>query len=176
MRVDLKKEVAIVTGGAQGIGRAIGFELARQGCAIALIDLDEPALAATTAEMRSLGWDVGVAVADVSRAGPVAAAPLTARFTGFLEGTAAAGFATGIAAYWATELAYLDAWGSVRARVGSTGPYTGWIENWTSPAFAAFVDGLGSLVDRHADAGTAPGRALTVLAFERAFWRSCWEG
>jgi NAD(P)-dependent dehydrogenase (short-subunit alcohol dehydrogenase family) len=71
---ELAGKRALITGGAKGIGRAIGFELARQGCAIALIDVDGPAAEATAAEMRSMGWYVATAVADVSRAGPVAAA------------------------------------------------------------------------------------------------------
>jgi NAD(P)-dependent dehydrogenase (short-subunit alcohol dehydrogenase family) len=70
----LQGKRALVTGGAKGIGRAIGFELARQGCAIALIDADGPAAEATAAELRSMGWGVAVALADVSRAPSVAAA------------------------------------------------------------------------------------------------------
>ena len=41
---------AIVTGAARGIGRAISLSLARQGYAIALVDLREKELAETAAD------------------------------------------------------------------------------------------------------------------------------
>ena len=71
---DLAGKRALITGGANGIGRAIGFELARQGASIALIDVDGPAAEATAAELRATGCAVAVAVADVSHATSVAAA------------------------------------------------------------------------------------------------------
>jgi NAD(P)-dependent dehydrogenase (short-subunit alcohol dehydrogenase family) len=71
---DLAGKRALITGGANGIGRAIGFELARQGASIALIDVDRPAAEVTAAELRVTGCAVNVAVADVSRAASVAAA------------------------------------------------------------------------------------------------------
>src|SRR5262245_37356081 len=69
---ELAARRALITGGANGIGRAIGFELARRGAAIALIDVDGPAAEATAAELRATGC--AVAVADVSQAASVAAA------------------------------------------------------------------------------------------------------
>ena len=71
---ELAARRALITGGANGIGRAIGFELARQGAAIALIDVDAAAAEATAAELRATGCVVAVAVADVSQAASVAAA------------------------------------------------------------------------------------------------------
>src|SRR5262245_47492819 len=65
---------ALITGGANGIGRAIGFELARQGASIALIDVDGAAAEATAAALRATGSVVAVAVADVSQAASVATA------------------------------------------------------------------------------------------------------
>ena len=44
----LKDRVALVTGGAAGIGRAIALKLAREGSHVAILDLD-PAAAARTA-------------------------------------------------------------------------------------------------------------------------------
>ena len=46
---------ALITGGAAGIGRAIALKLAREGCDIALFDLDGRAAEATAAEVRALG-------------------------------------------------------------------------------------------------------------------------
>ena len=46
-RLDLNGRVAIVTGAASGIGRAIALSLARRGCHVALADIDEAGLDAT---------------------------------------------------------------------------------------------------------------------------------
>lgn len=50
--------VAIVTGGAKGIGLGIAKELARQGCRLALWDMDMEALHAATDEIAALGVEV----------------------------------------------------------------------------------------------------------------------
>ena len=38
------REVAVVTGGAQGIGRGIALVLARRGCTVCILDRDGAAL------------------------------------------------------------------------------------------------------------------------------------
>jgi 2-hydroxycyclohexanecarboxyl-CoA dehydrogenase len=65
---------ALVTGGANGIGRAIGLELAREGCDIALIDLDGAAAEATAVKIRALGRAAAAAEGDVAVATSVRAA------------------------------------------------------------------------------------------------------
>jgi NAD(P)-dependent dehydrogenase (short-subunit alcohol dehydrogenase family) len=50
-------KVAVVTGGASGIGRAIALELARRGASIAIADINETRLEATVAEVLDLGVD-----------------------------------------------------------------------------------------------------------------------
>lgn len=59
-------KTAIVTGGARGIGRAVGLALARQGFAVALVDVLEEALKETAREIAALGRDCVPLVADVS--------------------------------------------------------------------------------------------------------------
>lgn len=58
--------VAVVTGGGGGIGRGIAVELARQGCRLALVDIDEDGIQATAREIASVGGTASSHVCDVS--------------------------------------------------------------------------------------------------------------
>lgn len=66
--------VAIVTGGARGIGAAIAARLAHDGCDIAVIDLDADACAGTVAAVRAAGRRALAVGADVSLEGAVVTA------------------------------------------------------------------------------------------------------
>jgi NAD(P)-dependent dehydrogenase (short-subunit alcohol dehydrogenase family) len=59
-------KVAVVTGGASGIGRAMGERFARDGMHVVLADVEAPALDATVAALRDDGLDVTGVVTDVS--------------------------------------------------------------------------------------------------------------
>jgi NAD(P)-dependent dehydrogenase (short-subunit alcohol dehydrogenase family) len=65
---------ALVTGGGSGIGRSIALKLAREGCDIALIDIDEPAADAVAGEIRALGRQAAATRGDVSSVASVRAA------------------------------------------------------------------------------------------------------
>jgi 3-oxoacyl-[acyl-carrier protein] reductase len=60
------RKVAIITGGARGIGRACAFALARAGYDIALVDLLAPELERTATEIRGLGGEAMTFEADAS--------------------------------------------------------------------------------------------------------------
>jgi len=63
---DLKDRVAVVTGAAGGIGRATALELARQGCHLAISDVNEQGLASVAGEIEALGRKVSTHVMDVA--------------------------------------------------------------------------------------------------------------
>jgi NAD(P)-dependent dehydrogenase (short-subunit alcohol dehydrogenase family) len=71
MMDDLRNRVAVVTGAAGGIGRALATHLAGFGCQLALCDLDEIALERTRAACEALGARASCRVLDVSKAPPV---------------------------------------------------------------------------------------------------------
>jgi NAD(P)-dependent dehydrogenase (short-subunit alcohol dehydrogenase family) len=64
MRLDGR--VAIVTGGARGIGRETAETLALAGARVVLADLDKSAAEGAAAEMRALGLHLTAIVADVA--------------------------------------------------------------------------------------------------------------
>ena len=67
--------VALVTGAASGIGRAIALALARRGCRLAVADIDGAGLAETAAQVEALGAGASRHVIDVADRAAVAALP-----------------------------------------------------------------------------------------------------
>jgi NAD(P)-dependent dehydrogenase (short-subunit alcohol dehydrogenase family) len=72
--LELDGRVAVVTGGATGIGRAIGLKLAERGAAVVVWDLNADAARGTSADIAALGVESHAADADVTDPGGVAAA------------------------------------------------------------------------------------------------------
>lgn len=78
----LKDKVAVITGGAQGIGRAIALGMAREGAKVVVADLQSEKASSVANEIRMLGSEalgVGVNVADESSVKQLA----EATFAGF---------------------------------------------------------------------------------------------
>ena len=67
----LRGRVAVITGGASGIGRALAERFATAGARLVLADVEEPALAAAGAELRAAGAEVAEVVTDVADPGAV---------------------------------------------------------------------------------------------------------
>lgn len=65
MTGELQRRVAIVTGGARGIGRACALALARAGYDIALVDVLEQEMERTAGEIATLGREIITLQADV---------------------------------------------------------------------------------------------------------------
>lgn len=74
MNLDLNGQVAVVTGGAVGIGAAIAGTLAAEGCQLVLLDRDANALQRAEALLAERGQAVQSTAVDVGNAEAVAAA------------------------------------------------------------------------------------------------------
>ena len=64
---NLKGKVAVVTGGASGLGRAMALSFAREGMQVAIADIEQGRIDATVAELQALGVRALGVRTDVSR-------------------------------------------------------------------------------------------------------------
>lgn len=82
MSGELHNKVALVTGGATGIGRAITEELVRQGAKVAVLDINDDAGQSLVSELNASGADTFYLHCDVSKEDVVKAAvnAVTAHF------------------------------------------------------------------------------------------------
>lgn len=62
----LKDKVAVTTGAADGIGRAIALRLAEEGCAIGILDINEAGAQKVVDEIRGQGGRAHACKADIS--------------------------------------------------------------------------------------------------------------
>src|SRR5688500_1747854 len=100
-QIDLKGRRAVITGGAQGFGRAIAERLLQSGGRVSLWDRDEEMLQTCARELASFG-EVSTAIVDVTNAGQVdaAAADTHKRFGGIDILVANAGIAGATVPTW----------------------------------------------------------------------------
>jgi NAD(P)-dependent dehydrogenase (short-subunit alcohol dehydrogenase family) len=68
---DFQAKVAVVTGAASGIGRALAGKSAQEGMKVVLADVEESALKQAEAELKASGTQVLAVRTDVSQAGEV---------------------------------------------------------------------------------------------------------
>lgn len=64
--MDFYNQLAVVTGGASGVGRSLAVALAREGARLLLADVDERALARSRAAIEAEGGTVDAQVCDVT--------------------------------------------------------------------------------------------------------------
>ena len=74
-RMRLEGRTAVVTGAAGGIGRAIAISLARRGCHLALVDIDDVGMAETVQLAQAYGVRVSRHCLDVADRAAVASLP-----------------------------------------------------------------------------------------------------
>lgn len=61
-----ENQVAVVSGGAEGLGKAIAIRLAREGARLILFDINAEKLQGTSGELGEMGYDVKGVVVDVA--------------------------------------------------------------------------------------------------------------
>jgi len=66
---DLREKVAVITGGASGIGRAVSDRFGRAGMKVVLVDIEDEAMQAAAGELRGEGVEVLTRRVDVADAG-----------------------------------------------------------------------------------------------------------
>ena len=62
----LENKIAVITGAAAGMGKAIALLFAREGAKVVISDISESGLAVVEASIKEIGGSVAVAVCDVS--------------------------------------------------------------------------------------------------------------
>lgn len=68
---DIRGQLALVTGGAKGLGREISLELAKKGCNIAIVDIDLESGIKTADDLQNLGVKAKAFKGDVSNVNDV---------------------------------------------------------------------------------------------------------
>jgi NAD(P)-dependent dehydrogenase (short-subunit alcohol dehydrogenase family) len=66
-----ENQVAIISGGAEGLGKGIAHRIASEGCKVVLLDINKTLLGQTVTAFKNKGFIAEGYVADISSEGPV---------------------------------------------------------------------------------------------------------
>jgi thiaminase/transcriptional activator TenA len=102
--------------------------------------------------------------------------PTTLGYTSFLLAAPADGWPVALTVLYGAEKAYYDAWSTVRAEAEASSPYWSFIDNWSSPAFGAWVDDLAGLVATLPPSPETDRAFDRVVRFELRFWDAVHRG
>ncbi|MEE3240098.1 MAG: SDR family NAD(P)-dependent oxidoreductase [Pseudomonadota bacterium] len=75
---DFRHKLAVITGGASGVGRSLAFALGSEGGRVLVADVDQAALTQTQADLSAAGIDAHSSFCDVSSADSVKALAIKA--------------------------------------------------------------------------------------------------
>jgi thiaminase/transcriptional activator TenA len=102
--------------------------------------------------------------------------PTTLGYTSFLLAAPADGWPVALTVLYGAEKAYFDAWSVVRTQAEASSPYWSFIDNWSSPAFGAWVDDLARLVATLAPSPELDRAFDRVVRVELRFWDAVHRG
>jgi NAD(P)-dependent dehydrogenase (short-subunit alcohol dehydrogenase family) len=71
VNTNLRGKTVLITGAANGIGRAAALSFAAEGCRVALVDIDKAGLDGVVQEIKSAGAEAAYGVGDLSNASGV---------------------------------------------------------------------------------------------------------
>lgn len=65
--MELRNQIAIITGGAQGIGKAIAILMAKEGAKVMIADINPETTESTIEELRNSGYEAEFVICDVCK-------------------------------------------------------------------------------------------------------------
>lgn len=105
--------------------------------------------------------------------------PTTLGFAAFLQSQLLLGWEVGLAALYACEKVYYDAWGSVRAMANRSAPYWPVVDAWSDEIFGHWMSSIRRQLDTACVDGPTPAMYLAfdrVVRFELLFWSALYTG
>lgn len=105
--------------------------------------------------------------------------PTTLGFTSFLQSQLLLGWEVGLAALYACELVYFDAWSSIRATANRSTPYWAVVDAWSDEIFGHWMSSIRRQLDMACVDGPTPAMYLAfdrVVRFELLFWSALYAG
>jgi thiaminase/transcriptional activator TenA len=105
--------------------------------------------------------------------------PTTVGFTAYLQSRLLLGWEVGLAALYASEKVYFDAWSSIRPTARRDTPYWTMADVWSDEIFGHWISAVCRQVDLACLEGPTPAMHLAfdrVIRFELLFWTAVYTG